>query len=47
MLFLKGKKWAGISERKNIWEYDVLDGETFGEYEYAPDLPALRALLLR
>lgn len=32
---------------KKIWEYDVLDGETFGEYEYAPDLPALRTLLLR
>lgn len=30
-----------------IWEYDVLDGETFGEYKYAPDLPALRTLLLR
>lgn len=25
----------------------VLDAETFGEYEYAPDLPALRTLLLR
>ena len=43
---LNGIMLASRNE-KNIWEYDVLDGETFGEYEYAPDLPALRALLLR
>ena len=35
--------------KKNVWEYDVLDGQTFGEYRYenAVDLPALRILLLR
>lgn len=32
---------------KKIFGNDVLDGETFGEYEYASDLPALRTLLLR
>lgn len=43
---LNGIMLATRNEKK-IWEYDVLDGETFGEYEYAPDLPALRTLLLR
>lgn len=35
--------------KKNVWEYDVLDGQTFGEYRYenAVDLPVLRILLLR
>lgn len=32
---------------KGIWEYDVLDGKTYGTFKelYTTDLPALRALL--
>ena len=35
--------------KTNVWEYEVLDGQTFGEYRHgrSVDLPALRILLLR
>ena len=34
--------------KKNVWEYEALDGQTFGEYRHgrSVDLPALRILLL-
>lgn len=39
---------AWLNEKK-IWEYDVLDGKTYGEFKKVNtiDLPALRTLLLR